>query len=362
MNIVHLNWSLGTGGTETMLVDIANEQSQMGHRVSIICLNNLIYEPIRRSISSHVDFYCLNRRPHTLGLVAIFRMNLLLHKINPDIIHVHPNGLARLIKLGNYKMIRTIHSTQGDGKDSYLFDKLCFISEAVRRHSLQQGFDGIVVYNGIKTDLIKVKRDRLENKPIIHIVQIGRLEDFKGQHILLKALSKLKEEGYNNLRVDFIGEGSYESILRALVNELNLGSIVKFLGQKSRCYIYQHICDYDLFIQPSLSEGFGLTIAEAMVAKVPVITSDLDGPLEVIGNGQYGLSFKSGDFILLSETIKKVIHQDLPFNLDDARQFVLNNFSISRTATNYIKIYSEVIEKNNYRCKCNWFNLFKKSL
>lgn len=345
MRIVHLNWSLGTGGTETMMVDIANEQARLGHDVSIVCLNDLIFKPICEKVSSGVKFYCLNRKPKSKGLIAVIKMNLLLYKLKPDILHVHPNSLIRLVKFGSYKTIRTIHSTQGDGKDSHLFSQLCFISEGVRQHSIKQGYDGTVVYNGIVCDSIKQKQKYNTTPKILRIVQIGRLEDFKGQYILLKAIAKLKAKGFNRYHVDFIGEGPFESNLKKLVRQLDLSDEVNFLGLRDRNYVYEHICDYDLFVQPSTSEGFGLTIAEAMAACVPVITSNLDGPMEVIDHGRFGLYFESGNPDALASILYDFNPLDLPYDIEGAREYVYDNFSIQRTAARYIDIYKETIDE-----------------
>ena len=58
-----------------------------------------------------------------------------------------------------------------------------------------------------------------------------------------------------------------------MVVELNLEKHVRFLGNQSREYVYSHLKDYDLFVQPSRFEGFGLTVAEAMAACVPVLVT-----------------------------------------------------------------------------------------
>ena len=56
-----------------------------------------------------------------------------------------------------------------------------------------------------------------------------------------------------------------------------------------------HLTDYDLFVQPSRWEGFGLTVAEAMAAGVPVLVSEGQGPAEVTQGSRYGWLFANGD-------------------------------------------------------------------
>ena len=53
---------------------------------------------------------------------------------------------------------------------------------------------------------------------------------------------------------------------------------------------------YDLLVQPSRYEGFGLTVVEGMAAGVPVLVSDIEGPMEVIDKGRHGFAFRSEDF------------------------------------------------------------------
>ena len=54
-----------------------------------------------------------------------------------------------------------------------------------------------------------------------------------------------------------------------------------FLVKQTQDYVAAHLTDYDLFVQPSRWEGFGLTVAEAMAAGVPVLVSEGQGPAEV---------------------------------------------------------------------------------
>ena len=66
-----------------------------------------------------------------------------------------------------------------------------------------------------------------------------------------------------------------------LTAELHAETYVRFLGKQTQDYVAAHLTDYDLFVQPSRWEGFGLTVAEAMAAGVPVLVSEGQGPAEV---------------------------------------------------------------------------------
>lgn len=126
------------------------------------------------------------------------------------------------------------------------------------------------------------------------IVQIGRLTRLKGQDILLRAVALCRDRfGLKDISLEFIGDGEDRGELEELAAELNLQENVRFLGWKSREYLYRHLKDYDLLVQPSRREGFGLTVAEAMTAKVPVLTSNLEGPLEITDRGLCGWFFES---------------------------------------------------------------------
>lgn len=71
---------------------------------------------------------------------------------------------------------------------------------------------------------------------------------------------------------------------------MHLEDHVIFEGLKEQAWIYENLCRYDLFIQPSRYEGFGLTVAEAISAKVPVLVSNIEGPLEIIDGGRLGMT------------------------------------------------------------------------
>jgi glycosyltransferase involved in cell wall biosynthesis len=75
--------------------------------------------------------------------------------------------------------------------------------------------------------------------------------------------------------------------LKILVKESELENEVIFHGSKSRGELYQTFKDFDILVQPSVHEGFGLTTVEGMIAKIPIIISNASGLLEVTNNGEF---------------------------------------------------------------------------
>ena len=106
-----------------------------------------------------------------------------------------------------------------------------------------------------------------------------------------------------------------------------------------------HLCDYDLFVQPSRYEGFGLTVAEAMAAKVPVLVSSGQGPEEVTRGDLYGWVFQNGEIVSLTESIEQIYsnYELCLEKVESARNYVCNSFDVRETANRYIKEYQKLL-------------------
>lgn len=342
MKIAHIIMSLQTGGSETMLVDIINEQAT-SNNVSLIIFNNQLNSTILAKIDKRVKNYKLNRKEKSRSIIPIIILNLLLLRIWPDVIHSHHVSIAKIIFLKK-NLVFTAHTTGVSDKSIKTFNRVFAISETVKNdiyatHKIK----ALVIYNGI--DFNKVHKKSNYNFDVFRIIQVSRLDhEIKGQHILIKALNILvKEMSITNVIVDFVGDGPSYQYLINLVTEYKLKPKINFLGSKDREYIYSHLKDYNLLVQPSLKEGFGLTIIEAMASKLPVLVSDIDGPNEIVRNGQYGWLFKHADENDCVEQIQRIIkiYDSLEFKkvINEAYEYAKTNFSIKKTADQYIKGY-----------------------
>lgn len=350
MKITHLIFSLNIGGTENMLIDILNEQ--INHvSVELIVVNSNINPNLLAKLNKSIPVYLLNRKEGGKNPLPLISLNIYLLRSNPDIIHCHNHNIVNLL-WSSYrkKSILTVHTTDIPVDNFKKYRRLFAISHAVANDiKNRSALYPIVIMNGIDFNRIDI-RGTYESKQsgLFKLVQVGRLDTtIKGHHLLINAIHILGEKGIKNIHIDFIGEGKSLRHLQRLVNRYALEEQVTFLGSRTREYIYKNLKFYDLLIQPSLYEGFGLTIVEAMAAKIPVLVSDIDGPMEVIQSGKYGFFFKVGDVNEIVNKVQFIMEmntENLRSSLvEPAYEYAKNKFGIKETVRNYLTENTKLI-------------------
>lgn len=346
MKIIHLIWAFNVGGAESMLVDILNEQSKT-EKVHLMIVNQLESRALVDTISKNVKIHRISRKPGSRNILNLLHCNLKILKLRPDVIHCHSHDLIQFIPLARQatrKLFLTIHNTGYKTHNFSKYNRLFSISKAVQKDVYNRaGLMSVTVCNGIKTELIKERADyAYEN---FRMVQVGRLyHKQKGQDIVMHALAHLvHSKNIKNVSMDFIGSGNSEAYLRDLAKKLKVTDHCNFVGLKQREWIYDHLCKYDLLVQPSRFEGFGLTVAEAMAAKVPVLVSDIEGPMEIIDNGKYGYSFIGENSQDLAQKILSIQEEygssDFYDKITNGYVHIVQLYDIKQTASNYLKEY-----------------------
>lgn len=360
MKVAHIFWSLTYGGIETMLVNIANAQAADGAEVHVVVINDLYKEELIRAFDDGVTVHLLHRKYRSKGIGFIFRLNRLLMRIKPDAIHLHGSRIYTF--LWRKRLSRVASATLHDlptgsvrrgglagrvfpflfsSGNVYYIDKVKHvfaISEAVK-YELWKNYEvkSTVVYNGILTGKFRLRENKNPDG-VMNIIMVSRLEhEMKGQDLLIEAAKKLN----GSVHVDCIGDGSSREFLENMVKELQLETTVSLLGSKTQKYIADHLADYDLFVQPSRWEGFGLTVAEAMAARVPVLVSAGQGPAEVTCGDKYGWVFENGNVDDLAIKIKYIYnHYDEAMEkANNALNYVRDTFDVAVTAKKYLDLY-----------------------
>lgn len=345
MRIVHLTWSFDYGGIETMLVDIVNEQVNLCD-VRLYVINNHYNKALLQTIDSKVKVILVNRKPGSKSVIPLVGLNISLLRYRPNVVHCHQANLVNALWFP-WRKVLTIHNTHCSSKYFGYYQRLFCISKAVKDYAASLGFpNGKVIYNGIHTNNIDVKDTSGNSKnDKIKILCVGRLHPDKGQRFLIESLNNLVNTRHQkNISCDLIGDGEDKNDLEKLSAQYQLEDYINFTGFRSRQWIYSHLKDYDIFVMPSISEGFGLTLAEACAAKLMVVTSDLEGPLEVIAGGKHGFVFRRGDSIDLANKLYHLIVNPRDESMvEEAYQFTIGHFDVTNTAHQYIEEYKKCI-------------------
>lgn len=112
---------------------------------------------------------------------------------------------------------------------------------------------------------------------VMNIVTVGRLSEEKGQDLAIRAAGILKAGGLRFMW-HFVGTGPAASKFRELASDLGLDDCVRFAGLQANPYPFMH--GADLYVQPSIYEGYCITVAEAKLFGMPIVSTDFTGAME----------------------------------------------------------------------------------
>lgn len=142
------------------------------------------------------------------------------------------------------------------------------------------------------------------------LLAVGRLHHLKGLSILLEALAQLVHQHQRKASLLLVGQGPEEAPLRAQAAALKIADRVGFCGFQSHPAPYYR--EADLFVLPSLTEGFPNCLLEALALGTPVIAADCPtGPREMLQDGRLGKLVPPGDVDALASALAQTL-DDLP--------------------------------------------------
>lgn len=241
------------------------------------------YLPIRwtyRWIVPHRDFDVY------IAFTEGFATKLLAFASGKKIAWVHTDLINNPwpLKIGIYKDFEEERSTYAS------YNKVVCVSRMVEiiMNNHYSVHDTQVVYNLIDTEKILMLSQVSDEEVLLsgfNIVTVGRLVYEKGYDKLIPIIAELQKER-NDIHLYIIGTGPEENRLKQIVHENNVTNNVFFVGYQSNPYPLMR--QSDLMVCSSRAEGFGLTIAEAMILDLPIISMKCAGTEELLHDGQYG--------------------------------------------------------------------------
>lgn len=198
-----------------------------------------------------------------------------------------------------------------------------------------------VIHNGIDASLFEgldrqaARRDLLAetglepDRPVVGV--FSRLAEWKGQAVLLEALTRLPQVQAILVGGPLFGEEAYEAELRSIIAVRGLETRVRMLG--ARCDVPSLMAGVDVAVHASIApEPFGRVIVEAMLAGTPVIATRAGGAVELVADGETGLLVPPGDAEALAGAIRALLEEPAQFGrmAERARAMAQARFSLSR--------------------------------
>lgn len=370
MRVLHFLDTLNRGGAETQAFDVCRNAESFGLDITFVTAQGGVMEKDFRLTG--IDFNKLSRKfPVDLYLASQLRQ--IIKERDIQVVHSYQpvEALHLYLATRGLRKVRQVLSFQGgmspDWKNrraiKYLIPRMnanIVVSHGLKEwHKEIDGFDTenfVVIYNGADMKRLqptgKDLRDELSlPKDALLIGMIGNFyrERRKDQLTVCKALPKVFAE-IPNAHCIFAGkiERGAEEKAADCINfciENRIIERVHFLGARED--VSDILAELDLFVFSSLLEGLPLAAAEAMLARVPLIVSEIEPLLEVSGGGKYAETFPAGNAEILSKKILKLL-KDPGLREDLANQaaaFAKENFSIEAHLKNLKMLYETLLHE-----------------
>jgi len=354
--IVHVITTIMRGGAENQLIEVVKQQVLAGFCVEIISLKGEpeLADEFSRAGAS-VNLSIANR---WIGIQL-----LLLRKIIRNqsfTIHAHlPRAeiLCALI-VGKSRMFFTRHNSE-----PFFPGAPKFISIVLSRYVCNRSIAGIAITDGVRNYSVSTKEispnytlfvihygytptcrtsKNTKDKSIdipkpsdsLHLVTVGRLVKQKDQKTLISGIAELRKSG-KKVSLTIIGDGPLRSELEDLAERLEVSQFIEFLGRIQNPI--DELRRFDIFVLPSIYEGFGLVLLEAMDCGLPIIAADNTCIPEVLGGA--GVLFRTGDTVDLVSKIQKLFDPELRVTYSKQSTARLSEFNPKKMSEALIDVY-----------------------
>ena len=361
------------GGSGVVATELGLALSHRGHEVHFITYKQPVrLEVLNSSLHFHEvnvpDYPLFHYQPYELALSSKLVDTVKTYGI--ELLHVHyaiPHAYAGYMAKQMLKdqgidlpIVTTLHGT-----DVTLVGKHPFYKPAVT-FSINHSDCVTSVSESLKQDTLNVFNVYKEIKVIPNFVDFSKHQhhDEDCQRSLIaqddqkiithisnfrkvKRIDDVIEVFYRiqnevNAILIMVGDGPERLKAVETCEKLGIESKVKFLGKSNQ--VYQILCYSDLFILPSASESFGLAALEAMMMRVPVISTNVGGLPEVNIEGESGYLFELGDVEGMAQKSIALLNDEQKLeNMKDRAYTLARRFDIEAVVSQYIAVYKAAL-------------------
>ena len=190
------------------------------------------------------------------------------------------------------------------------------------------------------TDVFQQTERRIPVDEADDIVYAGVLIPRKGLHHLLKAFAALNHPRAQLHLVGGAENAAYAESLRRQAEELGINKRVHFAGAVSQRELANYFGAARVMVLPSLSEGLGRVVVEAMLLGAPVIGSRVGGIPDLIRDGENGYLVEAGNEAELEAALRRIFAENVAAMGANARAFAQDFFSPRKYAEGYRKLFA----------------------
>lgn len=366
--LLHVVDSLETGGLERFVCDLALSQHAAGQRVAVFSLNRT--EGFRGELEAGGVEVIQGDKRGGFDRALIRRLRALVRERGVAVVHSHnfvPNYYAALALLGlRCALVNTCHNmgTRLAQRRLRMFFRLSLlrtarvatVGEAARAHLVVAGLlpaartqaldNGIPVQRFARGAVARAEaRALLGLAPDARVLGcVGRLVELKNHALLLGVLPALRARDAN-LALVLIGDGPKRGALQQQAQALGLGDCVHFAGDRSD--VARLLCAFDVFVQPSRTEGLSIALLEASAAGCAIVASRVGGNPEIVADGQRGRLFESDDAAALEALLSELLGDAAQRQRlgEAARAWAEREVGIERARARYADLYAQAQQR-----------------
>ncbi len=171
---------------------------------------------------------------------------------------------------------------------------------------------------------------------LLSVTRLSRADAYKGIDVALKAMPMILEH-CPQARYVIVGEGEDRKRLERIARDVGIAGSVEFRGELRDQELSQAYAEADLFVLPSLKEGFGIVFLEAMFNGLPVVAARAGGSMDVVVNGQTGILVTPNDGEELARAVSGLLANSTQRERMGAagRQRVMEQFQFEHFASRW---------------------------
>jgi len=313
------------GGAENIFISIANEMSK-SHEITVFLIQGNVIES---KFAENVTVEVLASNPSRLNPSLYLDLIKAINRCQPDIINSHGAKAAQIMHRVRICVPTPHVATKHNSRKGRIFNRLRYVTTVSEAAAKSITHDNVrIIFNGLVPQPIKPNRS-----DTFTIRAIGRLEEVKRYNELIGVAAKLNFP----FSLEIVGEGTEHGRLQELIDKSNSPSRIELMGYQEN--VGQLICDADLVVICSKTEGFSLVLIESLFYANVLISTHVGGSTEVLGD-----EFLF-DLVDMEAKITSVYdnYKQYEENFSLLKKAHQGRFILSQVVKDYISYYSKVL-------------------